>query len=79
MPYYGYHGRLAYFAHAKGHIGLYAMVDAMDALRDEVKKYRTSKATLRFSLDEKLPAALIKKLIKTGMKKNDEMVRAKKK
>jgi uncharacterized protein YdhG (YjbR/CyaY superfamily) len=72
MPYYGYEGRLVYFAHAKEHVGVYAMMAAMDAMKDEVKKYRTSKATLRFPLNEKLPAQLIKKLVKIQMKKNEE-------
>ncbi len=72
MPYYAYKGRLVYFAHAKEHVGVYAMMDAMDALKDEVKKYRTSKATLRFPLDTKIPVQLIKKLVKMQMKKNEE-------
>lgn len=72
MPYYGYKGRLVYFAHAKEHVGVYAMLSAMDALKSEVKPYRTSKATLRFPLNAKLPAKLIKKLVKMQMKKNEE-------
>lgn len=72
MPFYSYKGRLVYFAHAKEHVGVYAMMAAMDALKSEVKPYRTSKATLRFPLDEKLPVALIKKLVKLQMKKNEE-------
>ncbi len=72
MPYYGYKGRLAYFAYAKHHIGLYAMPPIVDDHKNELKKYQTSKATSRFPLDEKLPLALIKKLIKTQVKKNEK-------
>ena len=71
MPYYGYKGRLAYFAYAKHHIGLYAMPPVIQNHKKELKKYRTSTATIRFPLDEKLPLALIKKLIKAGVKRND--------
>ena len=71
MPYYGYKGRLAYFAYAKHHIGLYAMPPVIQNHEKELKKYRTSKATIRFPLDEKLPIALIKKLIKAGIKRNE--------
>jgi uncharacterized protein YdhG (YjbR/CyaY superfamily) len=77
MPYYAYKGRLAYFAHAKTHVGLYAMPLAMAAHQAEVKKYRTGKATLRFAFGEKLPVALIKKLVKTGMKKNEQRASSK--
>ena len=64
MPYYGYKGRLAYFAYAKKHIGLYAMPPTVERFEKELKAYRTSKATIQFPLTKKLPTALIKKLIK---------------
>ena len=72
MPYYGYKGRLVYFAYAKHHIGLYAMPPIVDDYKNELKKYQTAKATIRFPLDERLPLALIKKLIKAGVKNNEE-------
>ncbi len=72
MPYYGYKGRLAYFALAKAHIGLYIPPPVIAEHKVELKGYVTSIATIRFPLDEKLPAALIKKLIKARLKKNEE-------
>lgn len=72
MPYYGYKGRLVYFAYAKHHIGLYAMPPIVEDHKNELKKYQTAKATIRFPLNEELPIALIKKLIKAGVKRNDE-------
>ena len=72
MPYYGYKGRLAYFAYFKNHIGLYVMHGVLDDFKDEVKDLRFGKATIRFDLDKKLPIALIKKLIKATVKKNEE-------
>ncbi len=71
MPYYAYKGRLAYFAYAKQHIGLYAMPPVIQDHIQELKKYRTATATIRFPLDEKLPIALIKKLIRAGVRNND--------
>ena len=71
MPYYAYQGRLAYFAYAKQHIGLYAMPPVVQDHQKELKKYRTSTATIRFPLKEKLPVALIKKLVKAGVKNNE--------
>ncbi len=72
MPYYGYKGRLVYFAYAKHHIGLYAMPPIVQSYLGELKKYQTAKATIRFPLNEELPISLIKKLVKAGVKRNDE-------
>ena len=71
MPYYGYKGRLAYFAYAKHHIGLYAMPPIVSEHKKELKKYQTAKATIRFPLNEKLPIALIKRLVRAGVKRNE--------
>lgn len=72
MPYYGYKGRVVYFAAWGDHIGFYTMISNIEAHKKEVEKYRKAKATLHFPIDEKLPAALIKKLVKAQVKKNDE-------
>ena len=71
MPYYDYNGRLAYFAFAKAHIGLYIPTPVVEEHKSELKDYQTSKATVRFPLDKKLPVALIKKLVKARIKKNE--------
>lgn len=75
MPYYGYKGRLCYFAYAKNHIGLYAMPPIVESHLAELKKYQTAKATIRFPLNEDLPISLIKRLVKAGVKRNDEAKR----
>ena len=72
MPYYGYKGRLAYFAHAKKHIGLYVMPPTVEQHKKELKNYETLKATIRLPLTKPLPPALIKKLIRVGVKRNEE-------
>ena len=73
MPYYGYKGRLVYFAYAKKHIGLYVPPPVIKEHKKELKGYGTSMATVRFPLDKKLPVALIKKLVKARIKKNREI------
>lgn len=67
MPYYGYKGRLAYFAYAKNHVGLYVPPPVIDDHAAELKKYETAKATVRFPLSEDLPIPLIKKLVKARL------------
>ena len=71
MPYYSYKGRLIYFAIAKTHIGIYLPTPIIQEHKKELTKYATAKATVRFPLDKKLPIALIKKLVKARMKKNE--------
>ncbi len=76
MPYYGYFGRLAYFAYAKNHVGLYVMPPTVEVFKQELKSYKTLKATVQFPLVKPLPVALIKKLIKFGIKRNEEKSKA---
>lgn len=71
MPYYGYKGRLVYFAFAKKHIGIYLPTPVVEEHRKELKGYDTAKATIRFPLDKKLPISLIKKLVKARVKINE--------
>lgn len=71
MPYYGYKGRLVYFAHAQNHLGLYLMPPTIAEHRDELREYKTSTSTIQLPLYKPLPKALIKKLILVGVKRND--------
>jgi uncharacterized protein YdhG (YjbR/CyaY superfamily) len=71
MPYYEYQGRLAYFMLAKNHIGLYIPPPIIAKHKKELKGYGTSTGTVRFPLEEKLPAALIRKLIRARMRRNE--------
>lgn len=72
MPYYGYKGRLAYFALMKNHIGLYIPPPILQNHKRDLKGHSTSaSATVRFPLDQKLPLALIGKLVKARAKYNE--------
>ena len=71
MPYYAYHGRLAYFSLWKTHIGLYIPTPVLAEHAAELKAYETTSATVRFPLDKKLPVALIRRLVKARMMKNE--------
>ena len=71
MPYYDYKGRLAWFGLAKAHIGLYIRPPVIEEHKSELEGYETTKSTVRLPLDKPLPIALIKKLVKARMKKNE--------
>ena len=72
MPYYDYKGRLVYFQLWKKHIGFYVPTPVVEEHKSELKGYETTKATVRFPLDEKLPLALIEQLVQARVRKNDE-------
>ncbi|HLE49023.1 MAG TPA: DUF1801 domain-containing protein [Patescibacteria group bacterium] len=71
MPYFGFKGRLAYFAIFNNHIGLYIPPPVIELYIKELKGYKTAKSTIQFPLDKKLPLALIKKLVKARLKLNE--------
>ena len=65
MPTFDYHGRvLIYFAGFKGHVGMYPIIGAIEeTLGEELVSYKHGKGTVRFSLDQPLPVALIRKIV----------------
>lgn len=75
MPYYHYHGRLTYFAAFTNHVSMFVMGRVKGELAAQMKRYQTSKATLRFPIGSKIPAALIKKLVKARAKENESKTR----
>jgi uncharacterized protein YdhG (YjbR/CyaY superfamily) len=72
MPYYSYKGQLAYFNVWTSHIGLYLPTPTIAEHETQLAGYETTKATVRFPLDERLPVGLIRTLIKARMKANEE-------
>jgi uncharacterized protein YdhG (YjbR/CyaY superfamily) len=47
------------------HCAFYAGSSPVEAHKDELKAYDTSKGTIRFQADSPLPATLVRKLVKT--------------
>jgi uncharacterized protein YdhG (YjbR/CyaY superfamily) len=71
MPFYEYKGRLVYFAHAKKHIGLYALTTpVLEEHAEELKNRVTPKGTVHLPLGEELPTGLVKRLVEAQAKYN---------
>ena len=72
MPAFRYKGALVAYAAFKDHCSFFPMqASLIDAMKDELKGYRTSKGTLQFPLDKPLPAALVKKMVKARVAENE--------
>jgi uncharacterized protein YdhG (YjbR/CyaY superfamily) len=56
---------LVSFGAAARHCAFYPGAHPVQAHRDELKAYSTSKGTVRFTPDNPLPTALVRKLVKT--------------
>ena len=72
IPGYKYHGMLVFFAAWKDHISLYPAPWSADSLKKEMSAYEGSKGTIKFPIDEPMPLALIKKMVKYRVKENEE-------
>lgn len=79
MPAYELHGPLVYFAGYKNHIGLYATPSGHAEFAEALAKYKVGKGSVQFPLTEKLPLALIAKIVRFRVKENLEKLKKKKK
>jgi uncharacterized protein YdhG (YjbR/CyaY superfamily) len=73
VPAFRLDGKLlvAFGAGAK-HCAFYPGAHPIEAHKDELKVYSTSKGTIRFPADSPLPAALVRKLVKTRIAQHAE-------
>ena len=69
---YRQNGMLVGFGASANHCAFYLMSGSMvEAHKDELKDYDTSKGTIRFKADKPLPAALVRKLVKARIAENE--------
>ena len=79
MPTFKLQGNLIHFAGYNHHIGLYPGSRPVEAFKDELTKYKTSKGTVQLPLDKPIPVGLISKITKFCVKRNREKAEAKRK
>lgn len=72
MPAFYYKGGLVAYAAFKGHCSLFPMDGGITKeFAAELAKYEVAKGTIRFALDKPLPAALVRKIVKARVAKNE--------
>ncbi|SPE44347.1 conserved hypothetical protein [Candidatus Sulfotelmatobacter sp. SbA7] len=64
IPAFKYKGVLVWFAAFSQHCSLFPTASVIEAFKNELKGFSTSKGTIHFPMDKPLPTALIKKLVK---------------
>lgn len=63
MPTYRWNGNLIHFARFKNHIGIYPGPKAIEAFKDDLAAFKTSKGAIQIPLDQPLPEALITNIV----------------
>ena len=72
IPSFQYKGGLVAYAAFKKHCSFFPMgSSAIEEFAEELKGFRVSKATIQFAVDKPLPAALVKKMVKACVARNE--------
>lgn len=72
IPSYKLNGLLVHFAGYANHIGFYPGAGAIAEFSEELASYKTSKGTVQFPVDQKLPLQLVNDIVKFRVKQNLE-------
>jgi uncharacterized protein YdhG (YjbR/CyaY superfamily) len=75
MPAFKCKGVLVWFAAFSDHCSLFPTAAVIEAFKDELKGYSTSKGTIHFPTDKPLPTALVKKLVTARVAQNESKKR----
>src|SRR5213594_4380153 len=76
MPAFKYKGVLVWFAAFAKHCSLFPTASVIEAFKNELKGFATSKGTIQFPTDKPLPTALVKKLVKARVAQNESKKRS---
>ncbi len=70
LPTFKLHGNLVHFGAFKSHIGFYPTPTGTEKFQKELSVYQGAKGSVRFPLDQPIPYALIKRIVKFRVKEN---------
>jgi len=63
MPTFKLNGNLVHFAAYKNHIGFYPAPSGIEAFKEEISVYKSSKGAVQFPLNKPVPYELVKKMV----------------
>lgn len=72
MPAFRQNGILVYFAAFKDHIGFFPTALGVEEFADKLKRYKTSKGTVQFPLNQPMPIELIKEIVSYRILQNQK-------
>jgi uncharacterized protein YdhG (YjbR/CyaY superfamily) len=75
IPTFKYKGPLVWFAAFSNHCSLFPTASVIEAFKNELKGFSTSKGTIHFPTDTPLPTTLVKKLVKARVAQNESKKR----
>ena len=79
MPTFYLHGNLVHFAAFKNHISLFPAPSGIEAFRDDLAIYATSKGTIQFPLGQPIPFDLVRRIVRFRVQENTAKAATKKK
>jgi uncharacterized protein YdhG (YjbR/CyaY superfamily) len=74
MPTFVLHKNLVHFAAYKNHIGFYPTSSGIEAFKQDISNYKSSKGAVQFPINQPLPFELISKIVKFRV--NEELKKA---
>ena len=78
IPTFTLQGNVVHFAGFNKHIGFYPAPSGIEAFREELKVYESSKGAVKFPLDKPIPFDLIERIVSFRVKENIEIAILKK-
>lgn len=78
IPTFTLNGNLVHFAAFRNHIGFYPAPSGIEAFENELTSYKRAKGSVQFPINQPLPLALIRRIVKYRVKENLERNQKKK-
>jgi uncharacterized protein YdhG (YjbR/CyaY superfamily) len=75
MPAFKHKAVLVWFAAFSNHCSLFPTASVIEAFKNELKGFSTSKGTIHFPTNKPLPTALVKKLVKARVAQSESKKR----
>ena len=71
IPAFKHKGVLVWFAAFSNHCSLFPTASVVEAFKNELRGFSTSKGTVHFPTDKPVPTALVKRLVKARVAQNE--------